>query len=137
MPFGLSSHELFDVYCKEVRSILEFAAPVWHSGLTLKQSASIEAVQKLCFKIILKSQYTRYSDACNFFCTETLEQRRRKICLRFAKKNINGEHSLFTPAVHDQRLRPRRHIVNEFKCNTKQFQRSSLPFLAALINSQG
>ena len=27
-PFGLSSHELFDVYCKEVRSILEFAAPV-------------------------------------------------------------------------------------------------------------
>ena len=50
IPFKLTSHELFDVYCKEVRSILEYAVPVWHSGLTLKQSANIEAVQKLCFR---------------------------------------------------------------------------------------
>ena len=33
-PYKLTIHELFDVYIKEVRSILEFAVPVWHSGLT-------------------------------------------------------------------------------------------------------
>ena len=29
---------MFDVYIKEIRSILEFAVPVWHSGLTRKQA---------------------------------------------------------------------------------------------------
>ena len=32
----LSRAELFDVYQKEVRSVLEFAVPVWHSGLKKK-----------------------------------------------------------------------------------------------------
>ena len=43
---NLSIFDLYDVYTKEIRSLLEFAVPVWHSGLTRKQSASIEAVQK-------------------------------------------------------------------------------------------
>ena len=80
IPFKLTSHELFDVYCKEVRSILEYAVPVWHSGLTLKQSANIEAVQKLCFRIILKNEYAGYLNACEYFSTETLEERRRLRC---------------------------------------------------------
>ena len=38
---------LVDVYQKEVRSILEFGVPAWHSGLTKLQSSQIERVQKL------------------------------------------------------------------------------------------
>ena len=33
-PLCLTFKELFDVYVKEVRSVLEYAVPVWHSGLT-------------------------------------------------------------------------------------------------------
>ena len=136
LPLGLTLHNLFDVYIKEVRSILEYAVPVWHSSITRKQASAIESVQKMAFRIILGKDYTTYSDACNFFKTETLQQRRQMICLRFAKKNFRSEHSLFTPHTPDPRLRPRNVKVNEFKCNSLQFQRSSLPFLASLINSE-
>ena len=30
----LGDEQLFDVYCKEIRSLLEFAVPVWHPGIT-------------------------------------------------------------------------------------------------------
>ena len=33
---GLSDYLLYDVYCKEIRSLVEFAVPVWHPALTLK-----------------------------------------------------------------------------------------------------
>ena len=39
------------VYCSLVRSILEYASPVWHCGLTQTLSDDIEAVQR-CLKII-------------------------------------------------------------------------------------
>jgi hypothetical protein len=32
--FNLDIFKIFDVYSKEVRSLLELAVPVWHSGLT-------------------------------------------------------------------------------------------------------
>ena len=57
---GLSSEILYDVYTKEVRSILELAVPVWHSDLTRKQCADIERIQKVAFAIILGSKYQNY-----------------------------------------------------------------------------
>ena len=35
---------ILDTYMKEIRSILEVALPVWHGGLTVKQSRDIERV---------------------------------------------------------------------------------------------
>ena len=45
LKLNLDTHKMFDVYCKEVRSILELAVPVWHSFLTVKESADIERIQ--------------------------------------------------------------------------------------------
>ena len=47
--FNLNKLELFDVYIKDIRSILEMAVPVWHPGLTKKQTADIESVSKVGF----------------------------------------------------------------------------------------
>ena len=135
-PLRLTFKELFDVYVKEVRSVLEYAVPVWHSGLTQKQSSEIEAVQKLAFKLILKQRYTDYAAACKFFNTDTLEQRRRQLCLKFAKKNLNSDKSFFSLVNQNLNLRQRNLKVTEFRCNTARFERSSLPFLASLINSE-
>ena len=95
LPFNFTHFELFDVYQKEVRTILEYASPVWHSGLTRHQSSEIEAIQKLEFKIILGPAYQSYETACTYFVTQSLEQRRRNICLKFVNKNIKSENSLF------------------------------------------
>ena len=61
---------------KEVRSILEFAVPVWHSSITIKQSSQIETVQKLAFKLILGPAYLSYDSACTIFQTQILKQRK-------------------------------------------------------------
>ena len=74
LKFGLAYQELYDVYTKEVRSILELAVPVWHSGLTVKQSNEIERIQNLAFKIILQENYSSYERACKFFSTLTLRE---------------------------------------------------------------
>ena len=34
LKLDLDTHKMFDVYITEIRSILELAVPVWHSGLT-------------------------------------------------------------------------------------------------------
>ena len=134
-PLNFSFSELFDVYIKEIRSILEYAVPVWHSGLTHKQSSEIEAVQKLAFRLILRQKYSDYNSACAFFATDTLERRRQDLCLRFARKNMSSSNSFFTIPNTNVNLRERKQN-NEFRCNTKRFQRSSLPFLASLINEK-
>ena len=126
---------LFDVYTKEVRSILELAVPAWHSGLTKQQSADIERVQKISFKLILGDRYVSYENACKVFSTQTLEQRREKLCLKFAFKNFKSANSLFTKNSSKNITRQRSNLVKEFKCRTKRFQKSSLPYLAKLLNT--
>ena len=76
-PLGLSVQELFDVYSKEIRSILEFAVPVWHSGISKKEASEIEAIQKLAFRIILGQTYSGYSSACALLSSEPRKQRRQ------------------------------------------------------------
>ena len=130
----LSAKQLLDVYQKEIRSIVEMAVPVWHSGLTKKQSRSIERIQKISFRIILDTKYQTYNNALVLLESETLEQRRRNLCKKFALKNLNSEYSFFTP--HTQTIHTRsKKKVKEFNCNSATYSKSSLPFLAKLVNS--
>ena len=131
---GLSSDKLFDVYVKEIRSLLELAVPVWHSGLTKVQSADIERIQKIAFKLILKKNYLSYDLACKYFSTQTLHQRRIKLCKTFAEKNLKSEHSFFQRIPSRTNARHPSKVVKEFKCNFKRFYNSSLPYLSRLLN---
>jgi hypothetical protein len=42
---GIPHHEIILIYCAIIRSVLEYACAVWHSGLTTAQSLDIERVQ--------------------------------------------------------------------------------------------
>ena len=92
----MNTRTLLDVYCKEVRSILEHAVPVWHSGLTRKQTDQIEKVQKTAFRILLDNNYTNYDTACTLLCLEPLEFRRIQLCLNFAKRDLKRDDTLFS-----------------------------------------
>ena len=80
LKVDLDIHQMFDVYSKEIRSILEMAVPVWHPGLKKKQSADIESVQKMAMKIILQDKYVDYKLACSTLSAKTLEERRLQLC---------------------------------------------------------
>ena len=61
---GLDSFTLTDYYMKEVRVHLEFAVPVWHSGLSLKLTRDIERVQRIAVNIILGDHSLPYVQSC-------------------------------------------------------------------------
>ena len=47
---GLSNDIIFDVYIKEMRSLLEFGVPVWNGAITNDDSNEIEKVQKKSYE---------------------------------------------------------------------------------------
>ena len=83
--------ELLDIYVKHCRSILEFAAPVWNRAITNGEKQDIERTQKWALHIILGVQYGDYRNALNMTKLESLEVRRTKLCVKFAKKAEKNE----------------------------------------------
>ena len=89
---------------------------------------------KIAFKIILGKDYKSYNLALKMLCTQTLEERRKKLCLKFAWKNLKSENPFFTKIQHPMNTRGKSNLVQEFKCRTERFKNSSLPYLARLLN---
>ena len=73
-----------------VRPIVEYAAPVLHSIITLTQSNFIEFIQKRVCHIILGNKYTHYDKALSTFGLTSLHDRRTSLCTKFAHKNNSG-----------------------------------------------
>ena len=132
---GLTQSELVDAYCKEVRSLLELAVPLWNSALTIKQCQQIERIQKTALAVILDHKFINYENACKMTNIVTLKIRREKICLKFIKKNLESDTPLLTPHSSSINTRSKPKIVKEFNCRTTAFKKSSLPYLARLANS--
>ena len=91
---GLTIPELIDAYKKEIRSLLEIAAPVWNGAQTLDQSEQIEKIQQFSLAAILGSSYISYSQALGLAKLETLEHRREQICFKLINKNMKSENPL-------------------------------------------
>ena len=79
---GAKSETLVDTYQKQVRTILEYCVPVWHSRLTLSQSNQLERVQNVSMRVIMGQKYTSSRDARNILNLKTLYKRRVDICLK-------------------------------------------------------
>ena len=138
MELGLDSQFILDVYYKEIRSILEYGAVVFHSSLTKKQSNSVENIQKIVLKML--SQYLNlkftYSEATIYFCTEQLYSRRLELCKTFIKRNINNQRfqNMFQKVKHTHNVRPSTRKVHEDQARTNRFFSSPLVSLKRLAN---
>ena len=125
---GASDTDLLDVYCKQIRSVLEFAVPVWNSSITGENISDLERVQKTALHVILGNQYSSYNSALKRTGLHKLSDRRRKICLTFAKKSAKHEKfsNWFKP---NNKLTNTRQDQPKF-CNvyrrTQRFERSPL-----------
>ncbi|XP_033109080.1 uncharacterized protein LOC117110472 [Anneissia japonica] len=60
---GFNCDELLTIYRSHVRPVLEYAAPLWHPGLTKQQSMAIERIQTRVCRCILADKFISYSDA--------------------------------------------------------------------------
>ena len=77
-------NDVIAVYCSLIRSILEYACPVWHCGLTKGQSDEIEGVQRRCLKILFPD--LSYKDALQITGLELLSIGVRVKCVNYLTK---------------------------------------------------
>ena len=71
---GVDKTDIVNVYGAIIRSVVEYACPVWHCGITKKQANDLESVQRRCLKIIYPE--LSYADALFVSGLERLDVRR-------------------------------------------------------------
>ena len=132
--YGASREDLIDVYMKQCRSILEMAVPAWSPGLSNSNSYQFERVQKAAFAIILGEEYTSYKRALKCLNMESLADRRKALCLAFAKKSLKSEKSNNWFCKNESSGTNMK--LSEVKTRTKRFKKSPLPYLTGLLNEE-
>ena len=83
---GAKETDLIDMYVKHIRCVVELAVPAWHGAITLEERTDIERIQKSAAHIIMGDDYISYKCALMSLNLESLENRRNRLCLKFAKK---------------------------------------------------
>ena len=89
--YTTNTGDLRSIYLTFVRSILEQSAVVWHSSLSRKNRRDLERVQKSAVKIILGNRFSNYEKGLKELNLENLDERRKQICLKFAKNCLRNE----------------------------------------------
>ena len=133
---GANLEDLKEIFIKQIRSVLEFAAPVWHSSLTGEDRLSIERVQKSALSIIMGDQYKSYSSALKFLHLETLFRRRQKLCTKFANKCYKSEKFTKWFKRNDKTTKTRQpsKLLCDVYSRTKRFEQSPISYLTELLN---
>jgi len=134
---GASQSDLIDIYVKQIRSIMEFAVPVWNSALTCSEINDLERVQKSFLHILLGRAYTNYNSALLLSGLESLAERRTILCMKFAlKTSQNPKHRHWFTTNTKQR--PTRNKGPTFKVprfKHERFRKSPIVYLTNLLNS--
>ena len=134
--FGVSTGDLVQIYTLYIRSVVEQCAVVWHSSITQKERIELERIQKVALRIILKQDYVDYNHALKTTGLETLNDRRQKLCLNFAKKCVRNEQTkkMFPVKNHQRNTRKQEKYIVPFS-KTERFGKSAIPYMARLLNS--
>ena len=131
--FGATKEEL--VMC---RSKLEQACVLWHSSLTQENTEDLERTQKTFTKLVLQEKYINYEEALIQLNLNSLAERRRHLCLKFAQ---SGEkHGTLTDLFtkndknHDMKMRKSETYKVNF-ANTERYRKSSVVYLQSELNN--
>ena len=133
---GVPQQTLVDFWKSEGRVMLEYGCPVWHSGLTVTQSHSLDRAQRVAMAAITGRWEPSHTQQLQDLGLERLAQRRIKLCERFAQRTAtNSRHmDLFSPIVSLQRGAKHSKKYREIATRTKSYYNSALPYLTRLLN---
>ena len=133
---GASTHDLVDVYIKQVRCVLELAAPAWQGGISQAEKLDLERVQKCAAHIILGNVYSSYSNALEILNLESLEVRRNNLFLKFAVKSEKHQKfkAWFKPTKKTLNTRAQLSRYCEVRASSVRFAKSPISFLTNLLN---
>ena len=137
--FNFSTRSLLTLYQWFVRTGLEYAAPVWHAGLTQHQHQRIERIQKRCCRIIMGNQYESYGNALQQLRISSLFDRREMLTLRFGRSLLRSpaHRHLMPPTngdIHGRNTRNRDHL-RPIRPRTERYRRSTIPYIVNMLNN--
>ena len=133
---GAKDCDLVDIYIKQIRSVLELAVPAWHGGLTLAEQMDIERIQRSVAHIILGHRYLSYKEALKTLNLESLQARRSKLCLKFARKsekNVKFE-KWFKRSYPKPNTRQEKFKYCDVVASHTRFEKSPLSSLKKMLN---
>ena len=134
---GASEKILLDVYQKQIRCVAEFAVAAWASNITKNEILQIERIQKAALAIIYSQNYRNYEKALSISGLQSLSDRRKNICLKFAKnalKNPKYQH-WFIPEEKALNTRSKKSQLKPVSARTSRFENSPIAYLTQLLNN--
>ena len=133
--FNLPTEDMIEIYTLYIRSILESSAVVWHSSITKEEVIELERVHKVALRIILNNDYKNYENALSLTGLETLEQRRRILCKKFAisctRNRKTSDMFPLNPSTVDTRHHGK-YLVQH--ATTSRLRDSAIPYMQRLLN---
>ena len=131
---GANINILLDLYNKQVRSIVEYAAPAWQSMLTEENKADIERVQKCAFSIIFGPK--SYEKTLKNENIKSLEDRRVDLTNKFANKCSKSPHfsTWFTKKQQIVNTRNPK-IYKEVPARCNRWMTSPIPYMTRSLNN--
>ena len=133
---GARTSDLIEVYTKQIRCILELAAPAWQGGISQAEKQDIERIQKCAAHIILGPAYSTYQNALDTLQLDSLENRRNSLALKFAikcEKHVKFQ-SWFKRANRTVNTRAKLPKYCDIRANHTRFEKSPLSFLTKILN---
>ena len=136
--FGFSIEAMMTLYVWFLRTVLEYACPVWHPGLNQLHHTKIERVQKRALRVILGNDYQSYDNALGRLSMSSLYDRREMLTLRFGRSLLRSpvHRHLLPPTngeVHGRRTR-NQGLLRTVPARTERYRSSTIPYLVNLIN---
>ena len=135
---GASDHDLIDVYLKQIRCTVEFAVAAWASNIKQYEITQLERIQKAALAIIYDQRYRNYEHALKLSGLKSLTERRKYICLKFAKKafkNPKYQHWFcVNPEVTGVKTRSEKPDLKPVQARTDRFANSPIAYLTRLLN---
>ena len=105
--------------------------------MTQKNVTDLERVQKSAVRIICGKNYESYSNTLSELGMKSLSDRRKLLCLKFAKKSLKVENfgHLFplNSKSHDMRAR-NSNTYKVTKSYSKRYLQSAIPSMQRLLN---
>ena len=140
--FGATIEEMVHCWIIYCRSLLEKSAVVWSSSLSQQNKDDLERPQKAFAKLVPRNKYNEtdenpYENAVLKLNLQTLEERRKELCLNFAKNGIKNKTliDLFPEKNNNHPMEKRneeKYMVT--KAHTDRMRNSSIIYMQNLLN---
>ena len=133
-----------------LRPVTEYAAPLWHSGLTKSQSNKLENLQKKALGLIFGIKYKDfkryyrvngedkdYETALDYLKMTTLKKRREILTSKFAIDTAKNErHEGFFESKSPIKYNTRSNVnFKEKFCVTERYRQSAIPYMSRMLNN--